>query len=241
MAHESGIKERKFEVLGVKLATPAWTGVPLTLAVHDSATMQQTPNGSLVLAYQNMSTLNNAGQLALTSGGAAPIFLPVPFGANQPCILVQNWNANNLNLTNISANSATPILIEAFGPGQPGFTPVPLQVGGKVTLTANPPQVAQSTANPNWMQLQLTANAATQVILAIVGGPQDASGNNAYVIALNASANTGPGGATPPPGYYATTTANAYTYQFNWGSSMLYVANMSPLTSAAIVVTLQSL
>jgi len=114
-------------------------------------------------------------------------------------------------------------------------------VGGKVTLTANPPQVAQSTANPNWMQLQLTANAATQVILAIVGGPQDASGNNAYVIALNASANTGPGGVTPPIGYYATTTANAYTFQFNWGGSTLYVANLSAATATPATVALISL
>jgi hypothetical protein len=241
MAHEAETKERKFEILGVKLATPSWTGAPLTLAVHDSATMPQTPNGSLVFAYQNMATVNNAGQLALTTGGNPPLFLPVPFGANQPSILVSNWRANNLNVTNISANSATPILIEAFGPGVPGFTPAPLQVGGQVTLTATPPQVAQGTANPNWMQLQLTANSATQVILAIVGGPQDASGNNAYVIALNASANTGPGGATPPSGYYATTTANAYTFQFNWGGSTLYVANLSAATATPAIVALISL
>jgi hypothetical protein len=194
-----------------------------------------------VLAYQNLATLNNVGQLALTAGGAAPLFLPVPFGANQPGILVQNWNANNLNLTNISANSATPILIEAFGPGELGFTPVPLQVGGQVTLMASPPQVAQATAKPNWMQLQLSANAATQVILAIVGGLPDSSGNNAYVIALNATANTGPGGITPPPGYYATTTANAYTYQFNWGASTIYVANLSAATATPATVALISL
>ena len=42
MAHEAETKERKFEILGVKLATPSWTGAPLTLAVHDSATMPQT-------------------------------------------------------------------------------------------------------------------------------------------------------------------------------------------------------
>ena len=66
-------------------------------------------------------------------------------------------------------------------------------------------------------------------------------GNNAYVVALNAATNTGPDGPAPPPGYYATTTANAYTFQFNWGSSNLYVVNMSPVTAAAVVVTLQSL
>ena len=52
------------------------------------------------------------------------------------------------------------------------------------------------------------------------------SGNNAYAIALNSlSGNTGPGTGTPaPPGYFATAGGNSYSYEFNWGTSVLFVA-----------------
>jgi hypothetical protein len=230
--------KHKFAILGVNATS--WDGSPTTLTVSQSVTMSQTTNGSMVFAYQNKATQNNAGQLALTSGGSQPQFLPVPALANQPSILIQNWKANNLNATNTSANASTPIWIEAFGPGLPGQQPVALPVGGAaITLTTT--QTAQANASPNWMQLKLTSNTSNLSILALVGGPTDSSGNNAYVIALNASAETGPGGATPPTGYYATTTGNAYAFPFNWGSSTINVANMSPSTAAAVSVQLISL
>ena len=33
----------KFAVIGAQVSTPNWTGTPLTLAWHDSASMPQTP------------------------------------------------------------------------------------------------------------------------------------------------------------------------------------------------------
>jgi hypothetical protein len=231
----------EYELLGQNSVNPNWSGAPVTLQVNDSVSMPQTPNGSMVLAYFNRSTENNLGTLTYTSGGSQPEPLVVPALAKQPSILVQNWMANNLNLTNTSANSATPIWVEAFGPGLPGQSCLNLTVGKPITISTT--QCATGTASPNWMQLVFTSNTANLSVLAIIGGPQDSSGNNAYVIALNSpSGNTGPGtGAPPPPGFYATTSGNAYTYQFNWGSSTLYVANMSPATAAAVQVTLRPL
>jgi hypothetical protein len=94
------------------------------------------------------------------------------------------------------------------------------------------------------MQLVLQSNTATLCIFGVIGGPQDNTGNNGYVIAVNdaVNGNTGPGtGKTPPEGYYATTTSNTYTFSFNWGSSQVYVVNMSPATASGATVVLRKL
>ena len=148
---------------------------------------------------------------------------------------MQNWKANNLNLTNLSANSSTPIWIEMFSPGISGVTPATLTVGAApISLAAA--GTAQGKPNPNWMQLVLQTNTANLTIVALIGGPVDpATNTNAYVFALNFS------GSVTPPGYTAVTGGNTYTYQFNWGSSSLFVANMSPQTAAPVQVSLVSL
>jgi hypothetical protein len=216
---------RSFAILGRFVVAPQWDGSRVTLAVNQGVTMQ-TPNGSMVLAYQNVATQNNAGQLAWTSGGSQPRFLPVPALTNQPNILVHNWKANNLNVTNISAATATPIWVEAYAPGMPpppGQTPKPLQpYGTPVSVGAG--DTLQDVTAANWMQLVFTAKSGGLALFAFIGGPTDSSGNNAYVIALNASAETGPGGATPPPGYYATTVGNSYAYMLNWSGGTVFVA-----------------
>ncbi|MFD2058371.1 hypothetical protein ACFSQT_36390 [Mesorhizobium calcicola] len=231
----------KFEILGANASNANWDGSPLTLSYRESAAMPQTTNGSMIFAYQNTAALNNAGKLALTSGGSQPTILNVPALLSQPSILVNNWQANNLGVTNISVATATPIWIEAFGPGLPGQKPVPLAIN--TALTLKPGAIAQGTSTPNWMQLTLGTNTGQLVVVAVVGGPQDASGNNAYAVALNsASGNTGPGTPTPAPqGYYATTGGNNYSFEFNWGSSVVYVANLSPSTASSLTAELLSL
>ncbi|GLS22427.1 hypothetical protein GCM10007874_54450 [Labrys miyagiensis] len=177
----------------------------------------------MILAFQNISEMNNAGKLALTSGSSQPQFLLAPALALQPTILINNWQANNLNLANISANTNTPIWIAAFGPGL-GSPPQSLPTTGDavpVTLYTT----LKATTVPSFMQLGFQANSGGLCLFAFIGGPQDAHGNNAYAIALNSQyGNTGPGYATPAPaGYYATTSGNSYSYDFNWGSSLLFV------------------
>jgi hypothetical protein len=214
----------RFVILERFTATAAWTGSRVTLGVHDGATMPQTAAGSMIFAFQNIATMNNAGKLALTSGASQPKFLAAPALATQPSILVHNWNANNLNVTNISANTQTPIWIEAygFGLGPPAKslptdgTPVPVHLGDTL----------QTVTNPNWMQLSFQFNSAGLALFAFIGGPTDTGGNNAYVIAVNSPfGETGPPTKTQPPaGYYATTASNNYSFEFNWGSVGLFIA-----------------
>jgi hypothetical protein len=229
----------KDHLTGQEAVGQAWDGQRQTLAVKQGVTMPQTPNSSMILGYWNESRQNNDGKLAVTSGGSQPQFLPVPALMNQPSLLVRNWAGNYLNLVNVSADASTPIAVQAFGPGIPGSPPARLTVGTPLRLGAL--MTAQGTAAGSPMQLTLSTPTAHLSVLAVVGGPPDSSGNNAYVIGLNATADTGPGGAPPPPGYYATTTGHAYAFQFNWGFSAIYVVNLSPSTAAAVSVELNNL
>lgn len=239
----------RFAILGQSLAADNWNGAPLTLAVHDSAIMPQTPDGSMILAFQNASTMNNAGKLALTSGGGQPQFLPVPALLQQPSVIINNWQANNLNLTNVSLNANTPIWIGAYGPGL-GAPPTPLPTTGAAVEVADR-EALQAVTLPQYMQLGFQANSNGLCLFAFIGGLPDSSGNNAYAVALNSPfGDTGPGTAkSPPAGYYATTGGNSYAYEFNWGTAVLFIAYLGsgfivPDKLAGIVaptVTLQAL
>ncbi|CAN5688049.1 hypothetical protein BH11PSE6_BH11PSE6_04290 [soil metagenome] len=229
-----------FQIIGQNMVNATWNGIGTTIAVNQTLGMPQTPNGTTILGWVNQSTQNNAGTLSVTSGGSAPIFPNAPALAAQPSVLTNNWQANNLNVTNISPNAQTPIWVCLYGPGIPGQSPMTLRTDG-TPLGLATGQSATATALPQYMRLLLSGTSPRLCIFAIIGGPVDGSGNNGYVIAVNAVENTGPGGPPPPMGYYATTTSNSYPFQFNWGSQNIYVVNMSPATSSSAQVTLSPL
>jgi hypothetical protein len=235
-------------VIGQLTVNPNWTGMWIVLNPGDNANMPQAPNGSMVLVYMNTAKINTMGQLAVTSGGGAPIFLNAQSLQNQPSILTQNFGGptgNNLSVTNTSIpGSNNPIKVSAYAPGIPGQSCVPLKPNDPNPVPLATGQCTQGTALPRYMQLTVQATSGSLAIFALIGGPMDSGGNNAYVISVNDSVNgnTGPGtGNVPPPGYYATTSSNAYPYSFNWGSSNVYVANMSPATTSGVKVSLRSL
>src|ERR1700688_355529 len=131
---------------------PNWKGEGTTLQVDDSATMQQTTNGSMIFAFQNNSEMNNDGQLSLSSGSQLETF-DSPALISQPCVLIRNWHANNLNVTNTSANNNTPIWIEVFGPGLALTPPGAWPMGQPVSIA--PEQALQGLTQPTNMQLKL--------------------------------------------------------------------------------------
>src|SRR6202166_124094 len=223
----------KFEILGAKMSNPNWTGTPTTLAVDDSVGMPQTPNGTMMVAYENKTGTTSDGTLAVTSGGSDPVVLDSPAGIAWPKVLTSNWQANNLTITNVSANQTTPIWVEALGPG---LSPKPgtLTIGTAAKL--DPYTAVQGISNPNWMQLKMTSNTSNLTIVAVIGGPAS-GGTNGYIYALNWSG-PAPG---PDAGYTAVTGGNSYTMQFNWASAVVWVCNMSPSTAAPVTVLLRSL
>ncbi|WP_294330366.1 hypothetical protein [uncultured Sphingomonas sp.] len=230
-----------FQIIDRVFTDRVWDGSGTTLAVDQSVGIPQTPNGTTILGWMNQATANNNGALMLTSGGSQPAPCNAPALAAQPSILVCNWHADNLNITNVSANAATPIWVGLFGPGMPGQSSKPLPTNGTPLVLATSQSGIAATL-PQYMRLKMSATSASLCVFAIVGGPADGSGNNGFVIAVNAAQNTGPDtGVTPPPGYYATTVDNSFTFQFNWAGQQLYVVNMSPVTASGAQVTLNCL
>ncbi|WP_294330365.1 hypothetical protein [uncultured Sphingomonas sp.] len=220
---------------------PVWTGAPLILLENQNAAMPQTPNGTVIFAYWNMSKQNNAGSIAITSGGGPPSFRQVPALQNQPYVWMNNWHSNNLSVTNISPNQDTPIQIQAIGPGIPGTSPLPLPMGGDGQQLGYG-QTAIGSASPSYMQLVITSNSSTTSIVGIIGGPPDTQGNNGYVIAVNYSRDTGPGtGTAPPEGYYATTASNSYVMTLNWNSAVVFAANLSSMNATPVQIILRQL
>lgn len=211
-----------------------WNGARTVLAIDEHVGMPQTPDGTLVVGYLNQSTLNNQGQIAVTSGGGAAVFYPVPALQQMLSLLVCNWQADNLRITNTSDASATPILVQAFGPGIPGATPVNLPVNSSIALGVA--QAAQGPSKPKPSLLRFQANSGALTIVAIIGGPANPPDqNNAYVIALNAPQ------AVPTEGYYAVVAGNSYDFPIKWGAVMVYIANLSPVGAAPVIVTMIAL
>jgi len=232
--------ENLYTLIDQNTVAAAWNGSPQVLLTSQNTVIPQTPNGTTIFAATNQALQNNQGQISLTSGGGAPTILDVPALTSQPTININNWKANNLSATNISLNNTTPILVQAVGPGIPGITPLPLVIGTPLLLALG--QSAQGNASPQYMQLVIQVTGPTLGIIGFIGGPPDPSGNNGYVVAVNATSNTGPGTGVPAPaGYYATTTSNTYAYQFNWGSSLVFVSNLSPSTAQTVSILLRAL
>jgi hypothetical protein len=245
--HDHGGKPHEMGAVASPPAGP-WTGAPLTLAQNASATIPQTANGSMFFVAANLTTQNNAGDIRYASGGAKPTDLPVPQLANQPSAVIANWGGQNLQVTNRSVATNTPIQIMAAGPGLPGMT-----TPGAIPATGTAASIGQYTALQgnapgSWATLQFTSNTSNTSVIGVVGGPPDASGNNAYLIAINsASGNTGVAsngfGNAPsspaPAGYYATTGSNTYNLgSFNWGSGTIWLVNLSGSSAANVSVTL---
>ena len=222
----------RFQIIGRRVVNANWDGSPITLNQYDGVTMPQAPNGSTVLGWQNIATQNNDGTLIVSSGATVYPNLDAPFGTNATSIWVNNFLGNNVTVTNFSIQTATPIWVEMYGPGIPGIFPSQLTVNQPLQLS--PGEVAQGTAQPTNVLFKLQASPGNTTSVALIGGRNDASGNNAKVFGLNM--------ASTPPGYYQTTAGNYLTYgPFNWGSSTVFVANMSSQIADSVTVLLQSL
>jgi len=234
-SHASGACEAPLEARSQRLAAAGddnWTGARKVLAQLDYVNMPQTPNASLIVGYINQDKSGNEGQISVSTGGSPAQVLPVPALTQMLSLLINNWQANNLQIVNMSIAGPTPIMVQAFGPGLPGI-PIGLPIGQSIQLGVA--QAAQGPSKPRNMLLRLTASTGNLSIVGIVGGELDTSGNNAYVIALNSPA------VAVPPGYFAVTPGNSFTFPFNWSGGIVYVVNLSPVVAATVSVTMTAL
>ena len=63
------LQSTPFAVIDQGNVNATWDGSPEILLENQNAAMPQTPNGTIIFAYWNMSTQNNAGTISVTSGG----------------------------------------------------------------------------------------------------------------------------------------------------------------------------
>jgi hypothetical protein len=193
-----------------------WDGSPLTLAQYEQAQMAQTPNGSVIFIWQNVATMNQDGTLVLTSGGSEPQTLAAPALNPRPSFEVRNWQAMNLNVTNLSVMPNTPILIAMLGPGL-GATPANLVVGTPLMLAAG--QTAQGLASGDALRLTIRTDAKIPATIGLTVGPS-AGGSHTYLLGLNMP--------SKPPGYTQTSPDNGLIYgPFESRSGTAFVANIS--------------
>lgn len=229
MADNSGARNRPFAVINRGTNDTAWNGSPVTLLPDQSILMAATPNGTSVLVYLNGATENSPATLALAAGTSAPVFIIAPPLLNLPNVLIKNWKGIELGVTNVTPpQMQVPVNVQLVNPSVSWLSSATLS-GNADPMPLGPGQAAQGTTLPRWMQLIFQAGSTTgPTVFVIIGGPPDGTGNNAYVIALDAAQETGPGTEqTPPAGYYATTVGSVYTYQLNWGAAPVFVANVS--------------
>ncbi|RZM34782.1 MAG: hypothetical protein EOP67_15215 [Sphingomonas sp.] len=195
--------------------------------------MPQTPNGSMLLGYRNVSPFNSAGKLGWTSTACPPVILVAPALALAPSVFAHDWGGETLTITNLSVATVTPISVSAYGPGL-GSPPILLPVGPPGVQLALA-EAAQGATTGGCMQLGFRQSSGDTAVFGIIGGPVNADGTNVYVIALNSSAGeTGPDTGKPAPlGYFATTSGNSWSYELNWPSGLVYIVYFGAATVVA--------
>lgn len=217
---------------GLKMAAATWNGAPTTLKRDEQVDMTQTPNGTVILAALNKTTGNNEGKITITSAASPTQEVPLDAGAAAPWTESRNYRANNLRITNTSEHADTPVLVQAIGPGISGVDPKTIVIGTGLELDFG--AVAHGSTRPQNMQLRIASNSPTTAIVGIIGGPNDASGNNGKVIAVNFR-------GEKPEGYYAVTPNNSYTFDFNFNGGRIFVGNLSASTADKVTITLRAL
>lgn len=217
------------------VGTP-WDGSPLVLMPQQTGVVG-TPNGSVIFTYENLAAQNNAGLISVQTGGSSAV-LPVPAQQHQPSFLVKNFGSQLLTVKNTSIATETPIRVQEVGTGIPGTKPATIPIDGTIVHLA-PGATASTAAVPRLMQITFSNAAGNTTDVVVIGGPTDAGGNNGYAIELNSTQSSGPPSGNPATApFNATTTDNFFVMPFRWGSSTVFVANLSADNAGPVDITL---
>nr|WP_216671964.1 hypothetical protein [Corallococcus exiguus] len=182
---------------------------PLSLDLNDSAFLNQTLDGFMILTVQNLSP--SKATVYYSSGGAPPQPIDIEGGDNTPHIVIENWKANNLTIINTSSNASTQVKVGIYGLGVPTT-----ELYEGVSTPLDQYQSAGTKTLSQFMALQLANLGSSQLALFFVfsvGKPV------AYALNVNDPGNF------PPD--YQTTSANQTKVVNNWLGRNLFVINVS--------------
>lgn len=182
---------------------------PLSLDVNDSAFLNQTLDGFMILTVQNLSP--SKATVFYSSGGAPPQSIEIEGGDNTPYIVIENWQANNLTVINTSSNRSTQVKVGIYGLGVPTTELYP-----GITTPLDQYQSAGTKTLSQFMVLQLANTGSSQLALFFVF-----SVGRPVAYALNVSDPS----HFPPD--YQTTRDNQLKVVNNWQGRNLFVINVS--------------
>nr|WP_253903206.1 hypothetical protein [Corallococcus exiguus] len=177
--------------------------------MNDSAFLNQTLDGFMILTVQNLSP--SKATVYYSSGGAPPQPIDIEGGDNTPHIVIENWKANNLTIINTSSNASTQVKVGIYGLGVPTT-----ELYEGVSTPLDQYQSAGTKTLSQFMALQLANLGSSQLALFFVfsvGKPV------AYALNVNDPGNF------PPD--YQTTSANQTKVVNNWLGRNLFVINVS--------------
>jgi hypothetical protein len=214
---------RRRAALDRAAASQPWDGCRVELAQYDSVQLGTTPQGTIVFAALNVSTLPDAGELAFSSGGGPPTFVELPALSGPPVLVAGDYGGKDLRITN---TASAPFEVEVFAPGF--GTPAALPTGAAQGLL---PWAARATrAATSYQQLVLSSPGQLTTFLFYAGASVTACSVNA--------------GSAPPPvtGIDNRWTSNSSSKLVDdWKGAELYVANVSAMTATQAQVALVDL
>lgn len=189
---------------------------PVTISTNESTGINQTLDGYMILTVQNLSS--SKATVLYSSGGTTPQQIEIEGGDNAPQIVIYNWAANNLNVTNLSSKAGTEVAIGLYGLGTPTR---PLPVNEQIDLTQYMSAGRKTPASFAALQLaSFGSSQATLFFVFSVGRPV------AYALNVN-----------DPSAYpgYVTDAGNQKRILNNWQGRDLFVINVSTHVESAQV------
>lgn len=212
-------QRRRSTLAAVRRAAAVWDGSPQTILEYQAVEMPATPTCLIVLAAYNTDSRANDGEIAISSGGSKPTFLELPALTNQPVLVADDYQGNNLKITN---TATAPVCLEIFAPGFGKPEPLP---DGTVLLL--PSRMSRATTAQARYQQLVMKNSSGQTSFLFY------EGTTAALYTVNASA--------PPnvPNLEChSVPGNTAKVMDNWGAQTLYVANVSRSSDTANVTLL---
>ncbi|NPC49627.1 hypothetical protein D7X99_37040 [Corallococcus sp. AB032C] len=185
---------------------------PVTIETNESTGINQTLDGFMILTLQNLSP--SKATLLYSSGGSTPQQVDIDGGNNAPQIVINNWGANNLTITNLSSKDGTQVAVGLYGLGTP---------------SKNLPESEQIELTQYQSAGRKTPVSFANLALASFGSPQTTiyfvfSVGKPVAYAVNVS---------DPSFYpgYVTDSGNQKKVINNWQGRDLFVINVSTHTS----------